>query len=232
MDANVELPLRATAEVFNGFLRKVFAWMVLGLGITGVIAFSLTGTISARISSGEFPGWWIFAVFAAQLVAVLALSWGINKITAEVATVLFVGYSALTGVTFAFLFSFYSVSEISAAFFATAGMFGVLAVIGATTKKDLSSWGPILFAGLIGVLIGGVIGMFFSMAIYEIVFIWLGLFVFMGLTIYDVNKMKRMNLSGADASLAHKATIIGALSLYLDFINIFIRLLSIMGGNR
>ncbi|MEX0992153.1 MAG: Bax inhibitor-1/YccA family protein [Actinomycetota bacterium] len=219
-----------TELLFRTFLQKVFAWMVLGLAITGVIGFALSDSISAKLRAGETPGWWFWGAIIAQIAVVLILSFAINKISAAAATVLFLGYSALTGLTFAFLFAVYSASDVIAAFFATSGMFAVLAAIGYFTKKDLTSWGPILFAGLIGVLIGGLIGAFFSMAIYNIVFIWIGLLVFMGLTIYDVNRLKRQNLAGADKGLVQKNAIIGALMLYLDFINIFIRILSILGN--
>lgn len=220
------------AVAFRSYLRSVFSWMIGGVFLTGLIAFWLQDSMAARISSGTMPGWWFWAAIIAQLAAVMTLSWGINKISAGLATLLFVGYAALTGVTFAMIFAMYSDAEIFGAFFATAAMFAALAGIGYTTKADLTKWGPFLFAGLIGILVGGLIGMFFSMAIYNIVFIWGGLIVFMGLTIYEVNQMKRQNLAGMDDTTLHKATIIGALSLYLNFINIFIRLLAIFGGNR
>lgn len=228
MEAQMESAQPAVA--FRSFLTRVFSWMILGLAITGAIAFWLQDSMKERMLAGDIPMAWIWGAIIAQVGAVLVLSFAINKIPASLATVLFLGYAALTGFTFSFLFAFYSDAAIYGAFFATSAMFAALAGIGYFTKADLTRFGPLLFAALIGVVVGGLIGMIFSMELYNIVFIWIGLLVFMGLTVYDVNRMKRANMSGQGAEMVRKATIIGALQLYLDFINIFIRLLSIMGN--
>lgn len=231
MQQNPAVPVPAEREaVFQSFLSKVFAWMFVGLGVSGVIAFWFRDNMAERIAQGNLSPWIMWGLPIAQIVAVLALSFGIRRISASTATILYIGYAALTGLTFAWIFALYELSTIWAAFIASAGMFGAMALIGYTTKKDLTKFGMILIMALIGSLIAGLVTMFFAPGISNFIWIWGMLVIFLGLTVYDVWRMKRQFVSGQDDELVRKATIIGALSLYLDFINIFIRMLAILGN--
>ena len=220
------------ATAFQTFLSKVFGWMTVGLGITGVVSFYLERRFEQSIQSGTFSEGWFWAVIIAQLVVVLGLSFGINRISAGLATFLFLFYSALTGVTFGVIFTAYDFADVFAAFLVTGGTFGAMALIGYTTKRDLSRFGSFLIMALFGLIIASVVGFFFDLPAINWLMLYGGLVIFLGLTIVDVNRLKRMQLQGASAEGVRKAAIFGALQLYLDFINIFIRILAIMGGRR
>jgi hypothetical protein len=146
---------------------------------------------------------------------------------------MFLFYSALSGVTFASIFLIYTSSSIASAFFVAAGTFGAMSVYGYVTKRDLSGWGSFLFMGLIGIVIASVVNIFMQSPIIHYVTSYVGVLVFVGLTAYDTQKIKRIGAAGfADGESRHKAAIIGALHLYLDFINLFLMLLRIMGDRR
>ncbi len=224
-------PIAAPAA-FPTFLNKVFTWMTVGLAITGVVAFWLEDRFARAIASGTFSEGWFWAMIIAQLVVVFGLSLGINRISATTATALFLFYSALTGVTFGVLFTVYDVGDVFAAFLVSAGMFGGMAVIGYTTKRDLSRVGSFLIMALWGLILAWVVGFFFNLPAIDWLMLYGGLVIFLGLTIVDVNRLKRVAIEGQSAEVVQRAAIIGALQLYLDFINIFIRILAIMGGRR
>ncbi len=223
---------QARQEVSTIFLAKVFNWMALGLGITGVVAYFTASTTLARtiISSPLF-----FILVIAELGMVFFLSARINKIQAGTASGLFIGYSILNGLTLSVIFLTYTRSSIAGTFFITAGMFGAMAVYGLVTKRDLSGLGSFLFMGLIGIIIASVVNFFMKSSSLDLTISFLGVLIFTGLTAYDVQKIKNMGEQGIMASgeeVVRKGAIMGALALYLDFINLFLMLLRFFGGNR
>lgn len=210
------------------FFTKVFSWMAIGLGITGVLAFVVA-------NAGIRPSNSLLMILTfAQLGMVLGISFGINRISAAVATGLFLGYSALMGIWLSYVFVYYSLGTVAAAFFVTGGMFFAMALIGWTTKRDLTGFGGFLMMALIGLVIASVVGIFWNFPGRMFIVMYVGLFIFLGLTIYQVWALKR----GAEGAIAaggefeQKAAIMGALALYINFINIFIRILSLFGSNR
>jgi uncharacterized protein len=223
---------RARQEVSTIFLAKVFNWMAMGLGITGIVAYftANTGLAQSIIASPLF-----MVLVIAELGMVFFLSARIDKIQAGTASGLFIGYSILNGLTLSVIFLTYTRSSIAGTFFITAGMFGAMAVYGLVTKRDLSGLGSFLFMGLIGILIASVVNIFLKSSSMYWVISLLGVFIFTGLTAYDVQKIKNMGEQGIMANgeeAIKKGAIMGALALYLDFINLFLMLLRFFGGNR
>lgn len=214
------------------FMPKVYIWMTFGLlltAITSVITLS-SETLLNLIFTNRMV---FYGLVIAELGLVLALSAAINKISAYAATLMFLFYSALSGVTFASIFLIYTSSSIASAFFVASGTFGAMSVYGFVTKRDLSGWGSFLFMGLIGIIIASVVNIFLQSPMIHYVTSYVGVLVFVGLTAYDTQKIKRLGEAGfADGESRHKAAIIGALNLYLDFINLFLMLLRVMGDRR
>lgn len=223
---------QAKQEASTIFLAKVFNWMAIGLGLTGVIAWFTASTgLAAQLVQGPL----FMVLLFAELGLVFYLSARIEKIESKTATGLFLGYAALNGVTLSMVFLAYTGSSIAATFFITAGMFGAMAVYGLVTKRDLSGMGSFLFMGLIGIIIASVVNIFLkSSSLYWAISL-IGVFVFVGLTAYDVQKIKRMGEQGImqqGEGAIQKGAIMGALALYLDFINLFLMLLRFFGGSR
>jgi uncharacterized protein len=216
----------------QSFMTKVYGWMFLALCLTGLIAMqiaanpSITGVIEGN------PGM-LMGLALLQLLLVVALSFAISKISAAIALVMFFVYSALNGVLFSMIFLVYTPVSIATTFMATASMFGVMSAYGYFTKKDLSSWGSMLFMALIGLIIASVINMFWANNMLYWLVTYAGILIFVGLTAYDTQKIKRMaqGTSGDDEA-GKKSAIIGALVLYLDFINLFLLLLRLLGNRR
>ena len=223
---------QARQEASTVFLAKVFNWMAMGLGITGIVAY-FTATSGLAMSIVASPIFLILVV--AELGMVFFLSARIDKIQAGTASGLFIGYSILNGLTLSVIFLAYTRSSIAGTFFITAGMFGAMAVYGLVTKRDLSGFGSFLFMGLIGILIASVVNFFLKSSSLYWAISFIGVFIFTGLTAYDVQKIKNMGEQGimaeGDAAIK-KGSIMGALTLYLDFINLFLMLLRIFGGKR
>ncbi len=223
---------QAKQEASTIFLAKVFNWMAIGLGITGVIAWFTASTgLAAQLAQGPL----FMILLFAELGLVFYLSARIEKIGHGTATGLFLGYAALNGLTLSMVFLAYTGSSIAATFFITAGMFGAMAVYGLVTKRDLSGMGSFLFMGLIGIIIASVVNIFLkSSSLYWAISL-IGVFVFVGLTAYDVQKIKNMGEQGImqqGEGAIQKGAIMGALALYLDFINLFLMLLRFFGGSR
>ena len=223
---------QARQDAASIFLAKVFNWMAAGLGITGVVAyFTAASGLAVRIINST-----IFLILAlGTLGLVFFLSARIDKIQASTASALFIGYSVLNGLFFSTIFLRYTGSSIASTFVITAGMFGAMAVYGLVTKRDLSGWGSFLFMGLIGIIIASIVNIFLkSPGVYWVTSM-IGVLVFTGLTAYDVQKIKRMGEEGIMAQgreAITKGSIMGALALYLDFINLFLMLLRLFGGSR
>lgn len=231
-NANSMTVTQARQEASTVFLAKTFNWMAVGLAITGVVAYftAATGLAYSIIGSPLF-----YVLVFAELGLVFYLSARISKIQASTASGLFIGYSVLNGLTLSVIFLAYTSSSIAATFFITAGMFGAMAVYGLVTKRDLSGWGSFLFMGLIGIIIASVVNIFLQSSAMSWVVSMIGVIVFTGLTAYDVQKIKRIGEEGIMSQgneAIRKGSIMGALTLYLDFINLFLMLLRFFGGSR
>ena len=235
------MPQVPATEASTIFLAKVFNWMAIGLGLTGVIAFLTINSQTAMqmlftVQDGYAkPNMLLYGLLIAELGMVKNLSARIQKISAQAATGIFLAYSALNGVTLSTILLYYTASSVTATFFVTAGMFGAMAVYGFVTKKDLSSWGSFLFMGLIGIIIASVVNMFLGSSMMSWVISGIGVIIFTGLTAYDVQQITRMGEQGimnGGESAIRKGAIMGALKLYLDFINLFLMLLRFMGDRR
>jgi uncharacterized protein len=223
---------QAKQDAASIFLAKVFNWMAVGLGITGLVAYvtAVTG-LAARIINSP-----LFLIIAlGTLGLVFFLSARINKIQASTASALFIVYSVLNGLFFSTIFLRYTGTSIAGTFVITASMFGAMAVYGLVTKRDLSGWGSFLFMGLIGLIIASIVNIFLkSPGVYWVTSM-IGVLIFTGLTAYDVQKIKRMGEEGIleqGREAITKGSIMGALALYLDFINLFLMLLRFFGGSR
>ena len=239
MDYNNELNFGTTmsrerelsmSQAFPVLMRKVYVWMTLALVITGVTAFGVAnspGVISALYSNQAI----LWGLIIAELALVIGISAAINRLSLTTATLLFVLYSAINGVMLSSIFLIYTASSIASVFFITAGTFAVMAFIGYTTKADLTSLGKILLMALIGLIIASLVNVFFIKSTgFDLIVSYVGVLIFVGLTAYDSQKIKQMLLMAPDAGeSSQKIALLGALSLYLDFINLFIYLLRILG---
>jgi uncharacterized protein len=215
----------------SGFLQRVFAWTFVGLAVTGGVA-ALIGSNDALLTDiTESPGI-LIGVVIGQLALVIALVAAVNRIPVGVATLLFLVYSATVGITFALLFELYTTESIFTAFLVAAGMFGALAVWGAVTDVDLSKVGSIAFMALIGLILATIVNVFWANEALYWVTTYVGVLVFAALTAYDMQKLTRISRQGLSGEAEGRAAIMGALSLYLDFINLFIFLLRIFGRSR
>lgn len=213
---------------FPILMRKVYVWMSLALVITGFTAFFVASTPS--LMSLIFNSGLIWGLVIAELALVWGVSAAINKISLTTATLLFTLYSVINGATLSILFYNYTMSSIATVFFITSGTFGAMALYGYFTKKDLTSWGRILFMALIGLIIASLVNIFLKSSGMDLVISYLGVLIFVGLTAYDSQKIKEMMLAAPDAGEGmQKVALLGALSLYLDFINLFIHLLRLFG---
>ncbi len=217
------------SAAFPILMRKVYVWMTLALVITGVTAYGVATSpgLMMAIATNKLLFW---GLIIAEFGLVVAISAAINKLSLMTATLLFVLYSVINGATLSFIFAIYTMSSIASVFFITAGTFAVMAVIGYTTKKDLTSMGKILFMALIGIIIATIVNIFLKSTGLQMIVSYLGVLIFVGLTAYDSQKIKQMLLMAPDAGEgAQKIALLGALSLYLDFVNLFIYLLRIFG---
>lgn len=232
MNNEVYYQRERAVEVQSEFIRRVYNWMGIGLATTAVVAlFTASSQTMLRFIFGTPMVF--FGLIIAELGLVIALSAAINRLQASTAALMFFIYSALNGLTLSAIFLAYTQASIASTFFVTAGTFAAMSIFGYTTKRDLTSWGSFLFMGLIGVIIASVVNIFLhSPAIYWLVTIG-GVIVFVGLTAYDTQKIKEMAYRGfGDSETERKGAVIGALRLYLDFINLFLLLLRVFGGRR
>lgn len=222
----------AMSTAFSTLMRKVFIWMTLALVITGVTAYGVATTPSLLIAivTNKALFW---GLIIAELALVFAVSGAINRLSLATATLLFVLYSVVNGATLSVIFLAYSMPAIIQTFFITAGTFGVMALVGYTTKTDLTSLGKLLFMALIGLVIATVVNMFVGSTGFDYILSYVGVLIFVGLTAYDTQKIKQMCMQAPDAGEhMQKLALLGALSLYLDFINLFLYLLRIFGNSK
>lgn len=222
----------AVAAEQRRFMVRVYNWMTTGLAITGLVAFGVASSPSltaAIFGNAVIP----IVLMIAQIGLVFWLAARVMQMSAQKAVGVFLLYSALSGVTFSVVFLAYTTTSITSTFLVTAGTFGAMSFYGYTTKKDLTSWGSFLFMGLIGIIIASVVNMFLANETMYWVITYAGVLIFVGLTAYDTQKIKEMNILGNEGTDEDtKEAVRGALSLYLDFINLFLMLLRIMGGRR
>ena len=220
------------STVFPILMRKVYLWMTLALVITGFTAYYVASSESLMMAlfSNQIIFW---GLVIGELVLVFSLSAAINKLSLTAATLMFVLYSVINGATMSFIFLVYTASSVTNVFLITAATFAVMAFFGYFTKTDLTSWGKILMMALIGIIIATIVNIFTKSEGLAVILNYLGVLVFVGLTAYDSQKIKQMLMQAPDAGEgAQKVALLGALSLYLDFINLFIYLLRILGSRR
>ena len=220
----------AAAERVTAFLRAVYGWMFAGLAITAFVAYTVAGSpaIVGALVSNQFL---FLGLFLAQLGVVFFLSARVDRLAPGTATLLFIAYSALTGVTLSVILIAYTGASIATTFVVTAGMFGALALYGTTTSRSLAGVGQFVFMGLIGLVLASVVAMFWRNAALEFLISVVGVIVFTGLTAWDAQRLRMMATALPEGRLGSYA-ILGALSLYLNFINLFLFLLRFMGGRR
>lgn len=214
-------------------MQRTFLWMTLGLAITTLSSlFVVESGLALSILAGgsRMP---FFILLIAELGLVWYLSSAVMKMRTTTATLLFALYSALNGVTLSPIFYAYTMESITTTFAITAATFAVTAIYGAVTKRDLSRWGSILFMGIIGIIIASLINMFVGSSGLSLIISYVGVLLFTGLTAYDSQRIKEMLAATSyDEQLSKRVSILGALTLYLDFINLFIYLLRILGRSR
>lgn len=215
----------------NAVMRNVYGWMTMGLLVTAAMALAVSNSIDlTQLGQGVF----MVAIFA-QLGIVIGLSWAINRISATAAGMLFFVYSAVTGFTFSIFFLVFDFGSIAAAFLSTAGVFGAMTVYGLTTKTDLTKMGSYLIMGLFGLIIASIVNIFLGSSMIDFVISIAGVLIFTGLTAWDTQRIAAMAATRkmkVDSDDTLKFSIMAALTLYLDFINLFIFMLRIFGGGR
>ena len=230
------IPIKQTQTqvLVNEFIRSVYNWMAIGLALTGFIAFYVSNSPSLmRLIFGNPIVF--FGLIIGELALVFSISARVHKMEASTATGLFVLYAALNGATLSVIFLRYTGSSITSTFFICAATFICCSIYGITTRRDLTSLGSFMAMGLIGIIIASVVNLFIRSSGMSMIISYIGVFVFVGLTAYDTQKLKQMALSqpdGLDTGIIRKGAILGALSLYLDFINLFLMLLRILGSSR
>lgn len=232
MDTRMYQPREQAIGIQSEFIRRVYNWMGLGLATTALVAlFTASNPSVLGLVFGNPLVF--FGLIIAEFGLVIGLSAAINRIEASTAVLMFFIYSALNGLTLSFIFMAYTRASIASTFFITAGTFGAMSLYGYTTRRDLTSFGSFLFMGLIGVVLASVVNMFLhSESVYWVV-TYIGVIVFVGLAAYDTQRIKAMAYqSHMDGEMARKGAIIGALQLYLDFVNLFLFLLRIFGRRR
>jgi FtsH-binding integral membrane protein len=220
-------------DALGAAMRRVYLWMALGLMVTAGMAWLTVNTFLLEI---VFASQWVFmGLLIAEIVMVIALSAAINRISPTTAVLLFFAYAALNGLTLSAIFLAYALGTIALAFVATSSLFGAMSIIGFTTKMDLSRLGGFLLMALIGLIVASIVNMFLANSTLDWILTYAGVFIFLGLTVYHTQRIKTNTLhalSAGDQTAVSRIGIMGALSLYLDFINLFLRLLRIMGRRK
>ncbi len=233
MQENVFSPARMSVAHENSLIRTVYNWMMFGLFVSGFTAYLAAHNVTLqRMIFGNSITIWI--LFIAELGLVFAISGGVRSMTASTASAMFFVFSLLNGLTISSIFLIYTAQSIAATFFVAGLTFGVTSFYGYVTKTDLTSWGKYLIMGLIGIIIASVVNIFLHSPTVSWLVSYLGVFLFIGLTAYDTQKIREMGarMGNADSEQFGKIAIVGALSLYLDFINLFLMLLRIFGRGR
>ena len=227
--APADLEVTARGEMAARFMNQVYAWMAGGLALSGGVATAVLSSDTLLEAAHRL----YLPLIIAELVLVIGLSAMLNRLSATLAATGFLFYAALTGVTFAPILLRYTGASVANVFLVTAGTFTGMAVFGAVTKKDLTSFGGFLIMGVWAILLAGIVNMFLANNALQFAISALGALIFTGLTAYDVQQFKRMGYMGfSNPEQRRKVALIGALNLYLDFINIFLSLLRLFGSRR
>ncbi|MFD1096000.1 Bax inhibitor-1/YccA family protein [Salegentibacter chungangensis] len=215
-----------------GFINKVYNWMALALLITGLVAWTVASTpeMAYAIVSNQIL---FFGLLIAEVLLVGYISGAINKLSSQTAILLFLLYSALNGLTLSVIFLAYTAGSIATTFFICAGTFTIMSIYGYTTKTDLTRLGNLAFMALIGLIIASIVNFFLKSEMLYWIVTYVGVLIFVGLVAYDTQKIKRIGEAGFEAEeQEQKSAVLGALSLYLDFINLFLFLLRIFGRRK
>ncbi|MEI6488847.1 MAG: Bax inhibitor-1/YccA family protein [Bacteroidota bacterium] len=226
-----------TAAISKTFMSSVFSWMFAALAITSVVAFYFGNsvdliTLLVDPTLGKMTGLGYLVMFS-PLAFILVMSFGFNKLSYPVLLLIFLLFAAVMGMSLSFIFLAYTSSSIFGTFVAASGMFGVMALVGYTTKTDLTKFGSIMMMGLVGIVIASVINMFTQSSQMDYIISFIGVLVFTGLTAYDVQKLKNIGAGiQFGTAAASKLVIMGALNLYMDFINLFLMLLRLFGDRK
>lgn len=226
--------------IAKNFMSNVFLWMFIALGVSAAVAFYFSMNSDLLVQYFINPkggmnilGW---AVMFAPLGFVLLMSFGFGRLSAPALTGLFLLYSAINGISFSFILLAYTAGSVITCFISASAMFGTMAILGYTTNKDLTGFGRIMMMGLIGIIIAMIVNVFMGSNTMDYIISFIGVMVFTGLTAYDVQKLKRigagLEFEGTGAADVKKLSILGALNLYLDFVNLFLFLLRLFGGRR
>lgn len=216
-------------SVSSSLISKVYVWMTLALAITGVTAYGVATTPTLFMTMGKM----MWGLIIAELVLVFTLSAAINRLSLSVATLMFIVYSVLNGCMLSSIFYVYSPMIITKVFFITAGTFGITAAYGFATKRDLSSFGRIFYMALLGLFIATVVNFFMKSATLDYLLSYAGVIIFTGLTAWDSQKIRKLlQMQYEVDEKSQKLALLGALTLYLDFINLFLYLLKIFGNKK
>ena len=222
---------RGDSATVAQFFNTVYAWMASGLALTAVVAWWVS--TQRDVMRAIFHGPTFFVLLLAEIGLVIAISAGMRRISATVATILFMIYSALNGLTLSIIFVRFTGASLASTFVVTAGTFAAMSIYGFVTKRDLTALGSLLFMALIGLVLASIVNIFFVNATLYWIVTYAGVLIFVGLTAYDTQKLRALAIQTAsDREMSNRLAIYGALSLYLDFINLFLLLLRIMGDRK
>jgi uncharacterized protein len=211
------------------FFNAVYAWMCAGLGVTALVAWFVAQSPGLALT---FAHSWLL-LLVVEVVLVMVISRAVNKVNTNVATLLFLLFAAVNGLTLSVIFLIYAKSALASAFIISAGTFGAMSVYGFVTGRDLSGVGRVLYMLLIGVIIATVVSMFWHNSVFQVIVNYVGVIVFAGLTAYDTQKLKAIaQQTQGNPALANRLSIVGSLVLYLDFINLFLFILELMSDRR
>lgn len=232
IDDQVQPMTAVESSLAGAMMRKVFLWMTMALAISGLTAFYVAG--SPAFMSALFGSRFGFLMlFIAEIALVIGLSSAIDRLSPLTATIMFLVYSVVNGATLSVIFLAYDMGSIANVFFITAGTFAAMALFGTVTKRDLSTLGSYLYMAVIGLIIAMVVNMFLHSARFDYIISGIGVLVFTGLTAYDVQKVRNMICTvGDNEEISTKVAILGALTLYLDFVNLFLYLLRFFDRRR
>lgn len=235
---NIDKIESATIVSENKLLRAAFSWMALAMVLTTIASLlfafvpELTSLLLQETERGFKPTILAYVVMFAPLAFILVINFGLNKMSYITLIGVFVAYALVNGISFSFIFYIYNIGSIFKVFLSTAGLFAVMAIAGYTTKTDLTKMGSILIIGLIGIFIASLINMFMRSAGMDYIISILGVIIFTGLTAWDVQKIKNLGQTADNSEGSKKLGVLGALTLYLDFINLFMFLLRLFGGRK
>jgi len=230
-DSTLDYQSNADSALMARFFNTVYAWMSAGLAITALVAWSVANSPSLQQWAVNRPA--MIVAFIVEMGLVITISGAINRINAEVATALFMLYSAINGFVLSSVFLIYTGASLAGTFVVTAGAFGVMSLYGYVTKRDLTRIGSLLFMALIGLVIASFVNLFWANSLLYWGITYVGVLIFVGLTAFDTQRLRMVAAqTGGDPRLANRMAIVGSLMLYLDFINLFLLLLRLMGNNR